>query len=367
MTNIGVLTRIMGSACTQFGKKVLATQLRYATLEAIFEVDEEVQRKLDPKRRVEIREFIIQSLEGGKDFYFSPFVFSARGAIKETADGWELTPGSKLYIIDGQHRSASISSAISHLKSRKESAEETGLLDEAVMLQSYIEKLKEYPVAMQVFLDLTASEERQLFTDINTERREAHIGQIMLYDQRDQYTELTRNVASQLQHIFEIEQSLSRISIHNSALTSLATMKKCIIALFEGILTVKKGPPYYRCNPKEAEEIAIEFFRLWKQIFPKKSANRIKFVSGYSGIQIALAYCANQLTRMHNLSYIEAIQELKNLKYECSWKHNDPVFRHLFDSGASKIKGHSSTRKIQQTSLEFKKKIEQGGLLRDRS
>ncbi|WP_197204604.1 hypothetical protein [Cytobacillus firmus] len=85
-------------------------------------------------------------------------------------------------------------------------------------------------------------------TDINTVRREAHIGQIMLYDQRDQYTELTRNVASQLQTIFEIEQNLSRISIHNLELTSLATMKRCIISLFEGILTVKIGSLYYRCN-----------------------------------------------------------------------------------------------------------------------
>ncbi|WP_258750547.1 DNA sulfur modification protein DndB [Cytobacillus firmus] len=362
MTDIGVLTRIMGSAYNQFSKKALVTQLRYATLEAIFEVDEEVQRKLDPKRRVEIREFIIQSLEEGKDFYFSPFVFSARGAIRQTEDGWELTPGSKLYIIDGQHRSASFSSALSHLKSKKESAEETGRLDEAIMLQTYIERLKEYPVAMQVFLDLTTTQERQLFTDINTERRDAHIGQVMLYDQRDQYTEMTRTVAAKLQPIFEIEQSLSRISVHNSALTSLATMRRCIIALFEGILTVKKGTPYYRCNPKEAEEIAIEFFQIWQQIFPKKSANRLKFVSGYSGVQIALAYCANQLTRTHNLSYKEAINELKHLKFECSWKHDDPLFRHLFDPAASKIKGHSATRKIQQTSLEFKKKIVQGGL-----
>ncbi|MCM3706454.1 DNA sulfur modification protein DndB [Cytobacillus sp. FSL R5-0596] len=362
MTDIGVLTRIKGSAYNQFSKKVLVTQLRYATLEAIFEVDEEVQRKLDPKRRVEIREFIIQSLEEGRDFYFSPFVFSARGAIRQTEDGWELTPGSKLYIIDGQHRSASFSSAISHLKSRKESAEETGRLDEAIMLKTYIERLKEYPVAMQVFLDLTTTQERQLFTDINTERRDAHIGQVMLYDQRDQYTELTRSVAAHLQPMFEIEQSLSRISIHNSALTSLATMKRCIIALFEGILTVKKGSPYYRCNPKEAEEIAIEFFKIWPLIFPKKSANRIKFACGYSGVQIALAYCVNQLTRTHNLSYKVALHELKNLKSECSWKHDDPMFRHLFDPSASKIKGHSATRKIQQTSLEFKKKIEQGGL-----
>ncbi len=360
MTNVGVLTKIRGFGYTQFGKKALSAQMRYSTLEAIFEVDEEVQRKLDPKRRVEIREFIIRSLEAGEDFYFSPFVFSARGAITEAADGWELAPGSKLYIIDGQHRNASISSAISHLKSRKESAEETGQTEEAKVLQTHIEKLKEYPVAMQVYLNLTRQEERQLFTDINTERREANIGQVMRYDKRDEYTELTRNTAKQLQDLFEIEQNLSRTSLHSSALTSLATMRKSIIALFEGIVTVKNGPPYIRCSPNEVEETAAEFFRIWPQIFPKQSADRIKYVSGYSGIQIALAYCANQLTRTHNISYKEAIHELKKLKHKCSWKHADPMFSHLYDVSTSRIKGHSSTRKIQQTALEFKKIIETG-------
>lgn len=353
MSNIGVLAKIQGEGYTQFGKKILATQMRFATLEAIFEVDEDVQRKLDPNKRVQIREFIINAIEAGEDFYFSPFVFSARGAIKETGDGWELEPGSKLYITDGQHRMSSLASAISNLISRKEIAEESGQVSEAHKLQSYIESLKEYPVAMQIYLSLEQKEERQLFTDINTERREAHAGQVMLYDRRDRYTEMTRELAVQIEPHFEIEKQLSRMTRHNSALTSLATMKKCILALFEGNLTVKRGSPSLPCSPEEAKDIAMEFFLIWSRIFPKQKTNRDKYTAGYTGIQLSLAYCVNRLCNQRKITYQEAINELLVLKKVCTWKHDDPMFRHLFDPSGKRIKAHSSTRNIQHTSRAF--------------
>lgn len=58
MSNAGVLTRLNGTIYNQFGKDVLVTQIRFGTLEAIFEIDHEVQRQLDPARRAEIRNFI---------------------------------------------------------------------------------------------------------------------------------------------------------------------------------------------------------------------------------------------------------------------------------------------------------------------
>ena len=95
-----------GNGYNQFGKKVLITQMRFATLEAMFEVDPDVQRKLDPKKRSEIRDFILKSVETNDEFYFSPFVFSARNQIIAENGAWTLEPGCKLYTIDGQHRSA---------------------------------------------------------------------------------------------------------------------------------------------------------------------------------------------------------------------------------------------------------------------
>lgn len=353
MSNLDFKSIIEGTGYNQFGKKVLATQIRFSTLEALFEVDPEVQRKLDPVRRSEIREFILSSLKG-KNFYFSPFIFSARGAITQTNLGWALEPGSKLYILDGQHRKSAMSSALSHLKSQKETAEETGNEKEAVKIQGYIDKLKAYPVAMQVYLDLTQQEERQLFTDINTERKEAHIGLIMQYDHRNPYTELTRNVARLLQDQFEIEQELSRLTIENTAVTSLTIMRKCLLALFEGNLTVKKGNANFgKYTPNEVLEISQAFFQSWQQLFPKQMANRKKYVTGLTGIQVALALTIYELTKRYSMPHLEAIKQLKDLKPNCSWKHDDPLFAHLYDPATRRIKHHSSTTSIQRTAFKF--------------
>ncbi|MDR7240501.1 DNA sulfur modification protein DndB [Neobacillus drentensis] len=351
-------TLIGGIEYNQFGKKVLATQLRFSTLEAVFEVDSEVQRRLDPQRRSEIREYIIRALKE-KDFYFSPFVFSARGAIEKTEQGWSLAPGSKLYILDGQHRASAMASALSHLKSQKETAEEWGSQIEASKIQVYIDNLRAYPVAMQVYLELSQKEERQLFTDINTERKEAHIGLIMQYDHRDAYSELTRNVANLLQDQFEIEQKLSRLTKQNSAVTSLPIIRRCLIALFEGILTVKKGDPNFRYfTSREVLTISQSFFEVWLELFPRKMANRKCYVSGLTGIQIALAYAVYHLTKNYSITHLEAIHHLKVLKRHCSWKHDDPLFSQLYDPTTRKIKNHSSTTAIGKLAMIFVEIIE---------
>lgn len=354
MTNIDTLVKIGGIGYQQFGKKVLATQVRFSTLQAIFEVDQEVQRQLDPQRRLEIREYILDCIEKNKGIYFSPFIFSSRNKIKKSEDGWELEPGCKIYILDGMHRSSGFASAISHLSSRKEIAEEMGRYEEAETVQGYINQLKNYPVAMQVFLDLNLQEERQLFSDINTERKEAHVGLIMQYDQRDEYTELTRNVAKQLENNLDIEQRLSRLTNQNSAVTSLVIMRRCLIALFEGILTVKRGTPNYQhCEENEVPDISKKFFEAWIEMFPKQMGNRHKFVSGLTGIQIALAKAVHQLVQTHSISYLDAINHLKVLKKHCSWQHNDPLFAHLYDPSSGKIKYYSSTTAMQKLAQQF--------------
>ena len=358
-----VMAKINGSDYNQFGKEVLITQMGFSLLEAMFEVDPEVQRKLDPGRRSEIRDFILKSVEKD-DFYFSPFVFSARGAIQKSGESWMLQPGCKLYILDGMHRSAGLSSTISHLKSKKELAEETNMLELAEKYQSYLDKIRSYPVSMQIYLNLSKQEERQLFTDINTERREAHVGMIMQYDHRDFYTNLARNIAKNLTHWFEIEQKLSRISKQSSALTSLAIIRKCLLALFEGDLKGKYTEPSGRYIETETmEEAAQAFFEMWSRIFPKQPADRKKYVSGLSGIQIALAYTVFQLVKTHHHSFPEAIQQLARLKKHCSWKHTDPLFIKLYDPALRKIKNHSSIKSIENTANEFMSFIEKDGRL----
>lgn len=354
MSNAGMLATIKGTRFSQFGKDILITQIRFSALEAIFEIDHEVQRQLDPNRRAEIREFIIHAIKNNEHFYFSPFIFSSRRGIKEVEEGFELAPGSKMYILDGQHRSAALSSAISHLKSEKEVAEELGQYEEAEKLGRYINQLSGYPITMQIYLDLDQQEERQLFNDFNTERKEAHSGLLMQYDQRDKYIELTRGVADLLKDKLDIEFASSRLTAQNSAITSLTTMRRCLIALFEGIVTVKTGEPYFRnCNPKEVPAISKRFFESWIGLFPRRMADRKQYVTGLTGIQIALANTVYALTREHPITHLEAIKMLKLLNKRCTWKHEDPLFAHMYNPATKQLKAHSTTTSIKKTVLAF--------------
>ncbi|MFJ7974405.1 DNA sulfur modification protein DndB [Peribacillus sp. JNUCC 23] len=353
MTYQEMKVTIPGKYFQSFGRKVLISQIKFQTLQAIFEIDQEVQRKLDVKRKFEIRDFIIQTLEEN-DFYFSPFIFSSRGNIVETDGGGELSDGCKVYILDGQHRTAGLIAAITHLQGLQETAELMDNQMELRKVQAQIKKLKGYPISVQIYLDLDKQEEQQLFSDLNTKRKEPHLGLVMQYDQRDHYADITRQIASRLASKMEIEDKLSRISMSNSALTSLTIMRRCLLALFDGNLTVStKRVKLGGLTNEEAVTIGTAFFETWLTIFPRNPANRKKFTSGYSGIQIALGLTAFLLHKHHKLTYEEALQQMEKLQIYCTWKHDDPHYPHIYDQQKKRINNHSRTTSMQKTAIAF--------------
>ncbi|MGE8078763.1 DNA sulfur modification protein DndB [Peribacillus loiseleuriae] len=357
MTYQEMKVTIPGKCLQYFGKKILISQIRFSTLQAIFEIDQEVQRKLDVKRKFEIRDFIIQSLEEN-DFYFSPFIFSSRGKIVETDGSGELPDGCKVYILDGQHRMSGMIAAVTYLQGLQETAELMDNQMELKKIQAQIYKLKTYPISVQIYLDLDKQEE-QLFSDLNTKRKEPHLGLVMQYDQRDHYADITRQIASRLASKMEIEDKLSRISMSNSALTSLTIMRRCLLALFEGNLTVStKRDKLGGFTNEDAVTIGTAFFETWLTVFPRNPANRKKFTSGYSGIQIALGLTAFLLHKHHKLSYEEALKQMEKLKTYCTWKHDDSHYTHIYDQQKKRINNHSRTTSMQKTALAFSDSLE---------
>ncbi|MBO1511880.1 DNA sulfur modification protein DndB [Metabacillus bambusae] len=353
--NEDLRTKLNGHYFEQFGHELLITEMPFKYLESIFEVDPYVQRELDHRRRNVIKEYILNTVHEST-FYFSPFVYSARGCIEKVGDNWEIKPGAKLAILDGQHRSTSLVSALRHLHVKKEALEEmpSNKQQEISHIEKAIKKLESFPITMQIYLDLTTQEERQLFTDINTERKNAHSGLIMKYEQREEYVILARHIAHKLQSQLEIETSLSRLTVHNTAMTSLVIMRRCLLALFEGVLTHKEGSPKLKyCQKEEMESISYKFFKTWSELFPSQGGNRFKYVCGLSGIQIALANTVYLSVSKRGLTYLQAIDELKKLKTGTSWRHDDALFLAFYDSRKKRMLNHSTQQSILKLTTEF--------------
>lgn len=339
-------TTIKGHYFEQFGHEILLTTMPFKYIQSIFEVDHHVQRELDPRRRNVIRDFILHTVE--ETFHFSPFVYTARGNLIKRGENWEIKPGTKLFIIDGQHRSAALRSALHKLQITKETLEEMSNKSEEIeQIDRAIQKLENYPITMQIYLNLSTQEEQQMFTDLNTERKNAHSGLIMKYEQRDEYVLLARHIANKLANFLEVETILSRLTVQNTSITNLVIMKKCNLALFEGVLTHKEGEPKLKyCGQEEMEAIAFKFFKMWHDIFPCGGGNRKQYVCGLSGIQIALAYAVYQLVSNDGLTYFQAIDHLKQFKEYTTWKHNDPLFQDFYDEQKKRITYHSNQQSI---------------------
>lgn len=347
-----------GISYNQFGHDIFFTQLKLKTLLALFDVDSNVQRELDPQRKLEIRAFILDNLEHEREFQFTSFVFSSRNQLKQDEQGFYLEEGQKLFISDGQHRSLALEDALLYLKTSLNSAVFVKNVEKINKIKNQIAILENFTISMQIFLDLDVKQERQLFSDLNTERNEAHPGQLLQYDHRDSYSILTRKLAQKLQGQIDIELKAARVVNSSASLTTLVMMKRCLVALFDGVYVQKANKNSFSYPQQEVEQIAEAFFLKWLQIFPKRAHKRSQYVTGLTGIQVALALTVHHLTKDLKLSYQEAIEQLTHLK-QCSWEHTDPMFQFLYSQEKNSIIGHSNSYAIRRLKDTFVKIIEQ--------
>lgn len=346
----------------QFGKRVMVTKMDFSSLLSIFEIDWDLHRKIDSERILACRDWYVTCAKNNRAFHLAPFLFSARGKGKSTKDGWGLEQDAKLFILDGMHRVLGLVAALYYLTSKREEAEQQKKWKSVKRIEQAIERIQTFPIGLQIYLDLSLEEERKLFADLNTESREVHTGETVLYEQRNEWAILTRKVAEKFHHSMEIEQKLSRVTDQSSALTSLSIMHKCTLAMWEGHLEKNElQPSKPSLSIQSRERITEEFYKVWLELFPAQAENRSRYVTGLAGIQIALAYTVFLLTRDHHLTHRKAVHTLTTLKPSCTWKHDDPLFLHLFDHTSGRIKGHSKKSSIKATARQFIKRITEEG------
>lgn len=188
---------IPGVASRTFGQKTLSTTLPMSKLFAIYEVDLEVQRAIVPQNLSKMMDYIMLYLDHGQGIYFPGIILSARGAgeYDEEAKMYRLQAIEKLYIVDGQHRLAAFRRLMETLQSAMARAKDRREYDRMEEISAKLSKLYAFPMSTMIYLDISARQERQLFSDINKLPRKIGGNLAVLREQRRFYHVLATRLA----------------------------------------------------------------------------------------------------------------------------------------------------------------------------
>lgn len=173
----------------QFNKEIISVQCTVSDILRFLSVDKNVQRELDTNKVASISKYIQYGL-AGNDIYFSPLIFSSRkfGSYNEKNREFILNMNETLTILDGQHRIKGFELFIKRLENymSRNPNDKDIIQDHNTILN--------FPISIQIYRHLNLTEERQLFTDINTKASPVSNTLLIMYKEDDLYGQLVKDI-----------------------------------------------------------------------------------------------------------------------------------------------------------------------------
>lgn len=361
--------------CEKFGLTTVALKVRdlldYTT------IDPMVQRKLSLMQRRKISNYLQErELE---QVFFGPVTLSMRDVSSLAIDGEEegqqtsfvLRQGSKLSVIDGQHRILALGYvgeqmlrevrrhmrriAVLKLKQRKEPENADAYQEELNDLQGLVDSLEarrlalmETELAVQIYIGLNEEEEKQLFGDINSKVQLVSKELGHSFDSVDPINLVIQQVADH--HPLLKEAGIERrssLTAFNRNFTCYSWMYSVATMLFSGRMqpsyelmrNVRKDLAFY-------VEILHQFYSALLPLMPEQpglsqhtSANRV--------MQESIALYANQFLfrdGVYNEDWTSCLRILDGF----DWSHQNEELFYIFgsqDNGKLNLIHEKSLRK----------------------
>ncbi|MCS7458777.1 hypothetical protein N0M98_01380 [Paenibacillus doosanensis] len=278
--------------CEKFGLATVAIQvqdlLNYTT------IDPMVQRKLSAGQRRKISNYL-QERELDRVF-FGPVTLSLRevSSLAKTEKGLYLRPGSKLSILDGQHRILALGyvneqmlkevrshekkAAALKIKQRR-SPDNEELKQELEQMEGLVEQIErrrlelvESELAVQIYIGLSEEEEKQLFGDINSKVQLVSKELGHSFDSIDPLNLVIQQVVDH--NVFLKAAGVERranLTSYNKNFTSFSWLYSTATMLFTG----KMQPSYemvrkIRQDPSAYIEILHQFYSTLLPLMPEQ-------------------------------------------------------------------------------------------------
>ncbi|MDQ0802605.1 DNA sulfur modification protein DndB [Priestia megaterium] len=318
----GNFITLKGVSGNQFNHQVISIQCTVNEVLKFLEIDQEVQREADENKISSIKKYIQYGLEGN-DIYFPPLIFSARGQgiYDENQLQYRLQVGEKLVILDGQHRIKAFEILKRQLQSQKDSLN--------------LEKVNDFPLTIQVFVDLSIEKERQLFTDINSNSSPVNNTLLIMYKENDLYGQLVKEIVYNHptipEDLFEV-----RLKATRSKLLTAATLYLVALALNDGGFSKSSRKTINKENFNQYKLKTEKFLTLLRKHAPIDALDRDKYVIFYPNVILGIAKFVNSASKQYPNVTMENLFE--NVVGKINWSHKNKDFDRLATNYNSQTK-----------------------------
>lgn len=300
-----------------FGKEILSMQCKASELIKFFEIDGDVQREVIDYHVADIQKYIQYGIEG-KNIYFPPIILSARGkgTYDKVQQEYRLRFDEKLTLLDGQHRIKAFENIIKRLAIRTDSNS-----------QAQLKYVSDFPFSIQVFMNITKSEEKQLFTDVNTKASKVSNTLLIMYKSDDLCSQLVKDIIENHptipEDMFEVRSKYTKTKFMTAA-----TLQNIIVTLNDRLLHTQ------RTDSKITEETydqykkkTIEFLNLLNTYFSFNLHGRSQSIIYIPKVLSSLAFfVADTLEKNPMISMEELFGDYIK---QIDWSHNNKEFEKI--------------------------------------
>ncbi|PAE29287.1 hypothetical protein CHI07_10370 [Paenibacillus sp. 7884-2] len=301
----------------QFSHNVISIQCSAEQVLKFIEIDREVQRDIIEYHVTNIQKYIQYGLDGN-DIYFPPLIFSSRkkGEYDEEGSKFNLSLDDKLIILDGQHRIKAFEMIMGRLESRNDR-----------ISQEKLNKVRNFPLTIQIFTDLTIKQEQQLFTDINTKASKVSNTLLVMYKNNNLCAELSKDIINSHPSISEEKFEIRSKSTRTKLMTA-ATLHNTIVILNEGIFYTamaksKISEENYEIYKKKTEE----FLNLLVKYAPSDAMNRKEYFIFIPNSIFGIALFVHNSMKKNPSLTMEFVFE--RIIRKVDWSHRNKEFRSL--------------------------------------
>ncbi|MBB6731177.1 DNA sulfur modification protein DndB [Cohnella zeiphila] len=293
----GSYVEVAGQRSRTFSQDTFSATIPMNRLFSIYEIDLEVQRQLIPRNVSQLVDYLLLYLDHGQNIYFPGIILSARGAgVFDPERGvYRLQPMEKCYVVDGQHRLEAFKRVMETLQGNLARAKDRREYERADEITAKLRKLYEFPMSVMIYLDISARQERQLFSDINKLPRKIGGNLAMLREQRRYYHVMASRLVKEYPVMKRLPTDIySERGRGQDYLFSYSLLIELLVGLFEGRLkSAARHNGYYfteRDLQEQLDQAAFYFENLLERL-PEPAPGELVWSEN---IQIALALFLHQ-------------------------------------------------------------------------